>query len=281
MKKMMFLLLLFFLLVGCAKKENEVSYETSQINVETQDSIIENNDKIEVEKGENIVEHNEEYEQEDDVVDETEPKPKYYLHNNIVIKPLNEQINEKVVLLTIDDAPEHYSLEMAKILEEQGINAIFFVNGHFLKTDDGRAKLKAIYDLGFEIGNHTMTHPNLRDLDIIDQEKQIIELNDLVEKLVGKRPRFFRAPYGVNTDTSKRVVEEEGMQWMNWSYGYDFQQGYMEKEALADIMVNTNLLSPGANLLMHDRKFTYEALPSIIDGLRDKGYSFVDPREIK
>lgn len=277
----MFLLLLFFLLVGCAKKENEVSYETSQINVETQDSIIENNDKIEVEKGENIVEHNEEYEQEDDVVDETEPKPKYYLHNNIVIKPLNEQINEKVVLLTIDDAPEHYSLEMAKILEEQGINAIFFVNGHFLKTDDGRAKLKAIYDLGFEIGNHTMTHPNLRDLDIIDQEKQIIELNDLVEKLVGKRPRFFRAPYGVNTDTSKRVVEEEGMQWMNWSYGYDFQQGYMEKEALADIMVNTNLLSPGANLLMHDRKFTYEALPSIIDGLRDKGYSFVDPREIK
>ena len=68
---------------------------------------------------------------------------------------------------------------------------------------------------------------------------------------------------------------------MNWSYGYDWEKQYMEAAALADIMVNTELLRDGANLLMHDREWTADALKDIVEGLRAKGYELIDPATIK
>lgn len=214
-----------------------------------------------------------------DEVEETQPR--YVLQSNNSVKPIAETDNDRVVLLTIDDAPQNYGVEMAKLLKEKDINAIFFVNGHFISNEAGREKLEMIYDLGFEIGNHTMTHPNLSEISEEKQREEIVNLNNLIEQITGERPRFFRAPFGVNTDTSRQIMKEENMQSMNWTYGYDYSKEYMERDALADIMVNTNLLIPGANLLMHDREWTLEALPEIISGLKEKDYQFVDPKTIQ
>ncbi|MDE5413134.1 polysaccharide deacetylase family protein [Alkalihalobacterium chitinilyticum] len=208
--------------------------------------------------------------------------PQYTLNEtNFLIQPKKEGVNEKVVLLTIDDAPDQFGAEMAQILYDLDANAIFFVNGIFINKNDGKEQLKKIHELGFEIGNHTMSHKKLSELSAEEQRKEIVELNDLIEEIIGERPRFFRAPYGVNTDISKQVVEEEGMQWMNWTYGYDYFQQYTNAEALADIMVNAPELMNGANLLMHDRKWTKEALADIVTGLRNKGYEIVDPKKIQ
>src|SRR5699024_6870184 len=155
--------------------------------------------------------------------------------------------------------------------------AVFFVNGMYLESDEGKEDLRTIHDMGFEIGNHTYTHPNLPDIGEEEQWEEIVAVNDLVEEIIGERPRFFRAPFGMNTDYTEQVAEEEGMVLMNWTYGYDWEAEYQDPEALAEIMVNTELLSGGANLLMHDREWTKDALEDIIIGLRDKGYQLVDP----
>ncbi|WP_257008140.1 polysaccharide deacetylase family protein [Bacillus sp. FJAT-45350] len=223
-------------------------------------------------------------EEEESVVTEEESsiEPLYELSSDWRVIPIEGTgANEKVVLLTIDDAPDKYGVEMAERLQSLGVGAIFFINGHFLQSDEGKSQLKQIYELGFEIGNHTMTHPNLSKLSEQEQRDEIIKLNVLIEEITGERPRFFRAPFGVNTDISKQVVGEEDMKWMNWSYGYDFVSEYMNAEALAEIMVNTDLLRPGSNLLMHDRDFTLEALEEIVEGLQEKGYEIVEPSLIK
>ena len=196
------------------------------------------------------------------------------------IDPIGD-VNDEIVLLTIDDAPEKYSLEMAQTLKDLGVNAIFFVNGHFINTETEKENLKKIYDMGFVIGNHTMTHANLSNLTKEEQRKEMINLNDLVEEVTGERPTFFRAPYGVNTDYSNALALEEGMQVMNWTYGYDWEKEYLTKDALLDIMVNTPLLKNGANLLMHDRAWTNEALHDIVQGLQSKGFDMVDPNRIQ
>ena len=67
---------------------------------------------------------------------------------------------------------------------------------------------------------------------------------------------------------------------MNWTYGYDWEQEYMNAPALADVMVNSEFLGEGANLLMHDREWTANAIGDIMDGLRDKDFEFVDPKTI-
>ncbi|MBT2695352.1 polysaccharide deacetylase family protein [Bacillus sp. ISL-55] len=189
--------------------------------------------------------------------------------------------DEQIVLLTIDDAPDKNALEMAKTLKDLNVKAIFFVNGHFLDTPEEGEVLKQIHQMGFPIGNHTYNHKSLRDLPEEQQRKEIVDLNDRVEELIGERPQFFRAPFGMNTDYSKQVAADEKMLLMNWTYGYDWEKDYQSKEALADIMVNTPLLLNGANLLMHDRKWTSEALGDIVKGLQNKGYKVVDPTQIE
>lgn len=64
---------------------------------------------------------------------------------------------------------------------------------------------------------------------------------------------------------------------MNWTYGYDWEKGFQEKDALTEIMINSPYLNSGANLLMHDRKWTSAALEGIVKGLQEKGYEIVDP----
>lgn len=218
--------------------------------------------------------------QEEPVVEE-KPEMLYELNAaNWTFQPIGDA-NPQVVLLTIDDAPDKYALEMAKTLKSLNAPAIFFVNGHFIDTEEEKANLKEIYDMGFAIGNHTQTHINLKNSSEAQQQEEILKVNETVEAVIGEKPKFFRAPFGVNTDFSKALVQKEGMLLMNWTYGYDWEKQYMEANSLADIMVNTEYLTNGANLLMHDRKWTAEALTDIVEGLRAKGYELIDPQTIK
>lgn len=220
---------------------------------------------------------------------EEDIEAQYRVSENWSLVPIVEGTNENVVLLTIDDAPEKYALEMAKTLKELDAGAIFFVNGHFIDTPEEAEVLKEIHNMGFLIGNHTYSHVNLKTLenDLEKQREEIVGLNDVIEDIIGERPKFFRAPHGVNTDISRKIAEEEKMVLMNWSYGYDYFTPYMNKDKLVEAMVSGegpevdvpySLLKPGANLLMHDREWTNAALKDIITGLREEGYEILDPR---
>ncbi|RSD28175.1 polysaccharide deacetylase family protein [Mesobacillus subterraneus] len=206
--------------------------------------------------------------------------PQYRMKDDFSIQNI-ENPDEKVVLLTIDDAPDKYALEMANTLKDLNVKAIFFVNGHFIDTPEEGEVLKQIHQMGFSIGNHTYNHKTLKELTEEQQRKEIIDLNDRIEELTGERPQFFRAPFGMNTDYSKKLAAEEKMLLMNWTYGYDWEKNYQSKDALADIMVNTPLLRNGANLLMHDREWTSAALRDIVIGLEEKGYMIADPALIE
>lgn len=193
------------------------------------------------------------------------------------IEPLNKDDNKKVALLTFDDAPDQHAIEIAKKLKSIDAPAVFFINGMFIESDEGKETLKQLYDMGFEIGNHSQTHANLSEISPEEQRKEIIKTNELVYETIGVKPRFFRAPFGVNTDTSAEIIEQEDMVFMNWTYGYDWEADYQTPQSLTDIMLNTEYLSDGANLLMHDRSWTNDAIIDIAEGLKEKGYTLIDP----
>lgn len=193
----------------------------------------------------------------------------------------NRDENEKLVLLTFDDAPYGNTMAIAKALEEKNVKALFFINGMYMEDEEGFETIQKVHDMGFEIGNHTHTHAKLDDYSEEDQLEEIIKTNDIIEEAVGERPRFFRAPHGIMTDYAKQVTEDEKMTWMNWSFGYDWQPEYQDPTALVDITLNTELLGDGANILMHDRTWTAEAVPEIVDGLIEQGFTIVDPKLIQ
>lgn len=219
-----------------------------------------------------------------------EQQPEYYIsEETATVLPIDDA-NENIVLLTIDDVPDVNAVEMAHTLKALGVGAIFFVNGHFINDDEGAEKLKEIHDMGFLIGNHTNTHPVLPELTKDEQTEEIVSVSNRVEEIIGERPKFFRAPHGMNSDHSKTIAKEENMTIMNWTYGYDYFDAYTEPQALTEAMitgkgpdagVDYSLLKPGANLLMHDRDWTNEALKDIVEGLQNEGYEIVDPHLIE
>jgi peptidoglycan/xylan/chitin deacetylase (PgdA/CDA1 family) len=267
-----------------AEEEDQVQQEEEEAGTETEDQ-----EEHDEENEEEISSKSEESEAEV-ASNEIEKEAKYYIDENASVVPLNDDTDENVVLLTIDDAPEENTLEMAETLKELDAGAIFFVNGHFLETPEQEEALKQLHEMGFIIGNHTYNHPVLTDISEEEQREEIISLSDRVEEIIGERPKFFRAPHGVNTDFSEALVEEEGMVLMNWTYGYDYFAPYQDAEKLTEAMVtgeapevdiDYSLLKPGANLLMHDREWTNEALGDIVRGLREQGYEIVDPHLIQ
>lgn len=289
-KKILYILglVVILLIAGCNNNENEVEPEEN-INTEP-----DNQEEIEeetpgVENIDNESDSDEGNNEEPDLEEGVVTAAYEVNEENWSITPIDDA-NEQVVLLTIDDAPDKYALEMAHTLLELEADAIFFVNGHFLETEEQKEALKEIYDMGFSIGNHTYSHLVLPDITEEEQKEEIVSLSDKVEEIIGERPKFFRAPHGAFNDYTKELVKEEGMTLMNWSYGYDYFQPYMDKDKLTTAMITGegpevdvpySLLKPGANLLMHDREHTAAALHDIVVGLRDKGYEMVDPKLIK
>ena len=227
----------------------------------------------------------EEVVEEEEAVEEVEEDLAYQYEINpniFTVEPIEGETaeDEKLVLLTFDDAPYGNSLQIAEILEERGVSAIFFVNSMYMEDEEGKAAIQDLHERGFEIANHTHTHAKLDDYSEESQQTEIITTNDIVEEATGERPRFFRAPHGIMTEYSKQVVADEGMMWMNWSFGYDWELQYQDADALADITLNTELLGNGSNILMHDREWTAAAVPAIVDGLIDQGFTIVDPKLI-
>jgi len=268
MKKLGIIVFAAILLVmaGCGANDSNSTKDDEPAKADKTKKETTNEQKKDSEKGE---------------AEEKQLKPEYELNTkNWSIKPIDDA-DSKVVLVTIDDAPDKHAVEMAKKLKKLNVPAIFFVNGHFIDSEKGKNDLKDIHDMGFVIGNHTYSHNSLPDSPEGRQKKEILDVNKMVEDIIGEKPSFFRAPNGQNTDYSKKLVEEQGMTLMNWTYGYDWNSEYMTKDAIQKIMVNAPELNDGANLLMHDRDWTNEALEGIIQGLKDKGYSFVDPKLIK
>ncbi|MFV8261132.1 polysaccharide deacetylase family protein [Aerococcus viridans] len=283
LKRIPVLLLTGLLLAGCAGNEQE-NGDGAQEQATSSESLEANNT--------NDGEDAESIDQDEDTNEETDNQvANYYIDPEISsVLPANEDANPNVVLATVDDVPRKLpetptsSVEEAQAMADRGIYGIFFVNGMYLQGEDGeegRQALKEIADMGHVIGNHTLTHYSLDQ--VPDEETlrhEIIGNQDIIEEVIGYRPQFFRPPHGIETPELEGILEEENMVSMTWSYGFDWDENYSNPAMLADVMVNTEFLSPGANLLMHDLTWTNEAMPAILDGIQAKGYEFVDARDI-
>ena len=279
MKKTIYstLLISSLLLAGCQDNSESPADETDT-GADTTEQV----DDTETNENESSDDSSEEVEEEEK---EEEVAYKYKVNRNtFAIEPINpeENADEKLVLLTFDDAPYGNTMQIADTLAERDVSALFFVNGMYMEEEEGFETMQEIPDMGFEIGHHTHTHATLNDSMYSEEDihAEILKTSDIVEEAIGERPRFFRAPHGIMTDYAEQVVAEEGMSWMNWSFGYDWEVQYQDAEALADITLNTELLGNGTNILMHDRTWTADAVPAIVDGLLEQGFTIVDPKLI-
>ncbi|HUC92374.1 MAG TPA: polysaccharide deacetylase family protein [Paenibacillus sp.] len=208
-------------------------------------------------------------------------EPQYRMNKAYRFEAIAPGAPDKVVLLTFDDGPKEKKqlTSMLDTLDKHNAKAVFFVNGYRVKQNPDLLKL--IAERGQTIGNHAWDHINLKKESKANVRKQIGDVQALVEKLTGEKPRMFRAPFGAGGDAVKAVTASEQMLYMTWSNGsLDWDKSTKDKPdaVIANVMKQ---LHPGANILMHELPWTASALEKLLTELEANGYGFIDPATIE
>lgn len=167
-------------------------------------------------------------------------------------------------------------LPILEILDKAGVKATFFVVGQWCeKYPDA---VKAIQEAGHEIGNHSDRHKDMTKLDRSDIVEEIETASDKVEEITGIRPKLFRAPSGAYNDLLVETARELGYEVIQWDCDSIDWKGYTADEICDRIEERAK---PGSITLFHaGAKHTAEALPRILDYLKEEGYTILPVSEM-
>jgi len=144
-------------------------------------------------------------------------------------------------------------------------------------------------DEGHEIGNHSYTHNYsliYRSGGLDDFRDDILQAQDFIWENFGYMMTSFRFPGGSMgrgasiIQPRRELIEELGYQWFDWHI--DSGDANPHSSDRRAVVLTSNVLTHTRGreqliILMHDsayRASTLEALPAIIAGLREQGYTF-------
>jgi peptidoglycan-N-acetylglucosamine deacetylase len=187
------------------------------------------------------------------------------------------------VALTFDDGPDPVDTpKLLDLLREKGVKATFFVVGK--RADQYPEIVRRAWAEGHLIANHTWSHYSLFCFLMPRRLRAEIERGtESVRRSCGSRPRFFRSPVGMRHPLLGPYLKDAGLEYVSWSIrtrdtltanSRVLARRILNKAASGDIILLHDHLSGGADAML-------EALPRVIDELRERGFEFVlvGPRE--
>lgn len=187
------------------------------------------------------------------------------------------------VALTFDDGPSpEYTPLILDILKEKDVTATFFLVGSHVEKYPDIAK--RIVKEGHEVGNHTYHHVNIPTLKYNDLHREILLTNKVIHQITGESPSYLRPPRGMYDARYRRLAHLLGQDIVLWTISGQDWKSTVSARAIVSRIVNKS--SGGEIILLHDsgalirseggnHKALVEALPQIIDGLREKGLEIV------
>jgi len=184
------------------------------------------------------------------------------------------------VALTFDDGPHpEYTPKVLETLDRFGAKASFFVIGRHLEKYGNLAA--AASRAGHLVANHSFNH--FRAMSFFSNReirREIFQCQEELEKWVGYRPSFYRQPAGFRNPKIFGILREMGMSLVGWQ-AHALDTVAKDPRAIARRILKT--FRPGGVILLHDgwdrdgekdRTPTLEALPLILQGLKDRGLQF-------
>jgi peptidoglycan/xylan/chitin deacetylase (PgdA/CDA1 family) len=196
------------------------------------------------------------------------PAPKYVMGVPGVVADKGSQPAAlpplRKVTLTFDDCgtPPVQVVRILDVLRDYGVKAIFFTTGVCVE------RYPEVFDRVVAedhlIGNHTYSHLNLTKISLEDARSEIANGPPQA------RGGFWRPPYAAHNPQIDAVAVELGYTLMMWNIDSSDWRGRSADEITSTVLSGAR---PGAIVLMHvEGAHTAEALPAIIDGLRQRGY---------
>ncbi len=187
---------------------------------------------------------------------------------------------QKMVALTFDiswgkQAPE----PILDILEQKNTkNVTFFLSGPWAR--DNADIVRRMDQMGIEIASHGWKHVNYSQHNDEFVKEQILLTHETLLGITGKEPRLLRTPNGDFNKKTLQIAADLGYMVIQWDTdSKDWMRPGSDK-------IVENVLSktyPGDIILLHASDSalqTIDALPHIIDGLRQQGYQIVSVSQL-
>lgn len=257
------------------------------------------NDEKEVEQGQIIQSEEEKKIEEEKRIKQIEEKLKIDEQNKIknsatfteeqlnAIENIYDETGEKRVFLTFDDGPNmSVTPFILDLLKKENIKATFFVLGSRVQYNP--ELIQREYNEGHYIANHSFSHVYreiYQDVDSVFEEYNATE--EEIQEALGNpnyHSKLFRFPGGSTggyySEIKAEAVEalrNSGIASLDWNALSRDAEGAKTVEELVQNVIDTVGDKQSVVILMHDaadKILTYEALPQIIQYLRDSGYSF-------
>ncbi len=181
------------------------------------------------------------------------------------------------VALTFDDGPDPVDTpRLLDILHEKGVKATFFVVGK--RAEQYPEIVRRARDEGHLIASHTWSHSLVFCFLTPRRLRAEIERGaEVVHRICGFRPRYFRSPVGLRHPLLGTYLKHEEQEFISWSVrSYDtiikkssvLSRRILKQATGGDIILLHDHLPSGASAML-------EVLPGIIDELRGRGLEFV------
>ena len=184
---------------------------------------------------------------------------------------------DKIAYLTFDDGPNGYTPQILDILVAHHAQATFFM----LEPQIRRYPevVKRMRDDGHALGLHGVTHDAGR---IYTSPQAVVNemeaCNTALTNATGYRTSIIRVPYGSKPYMSqpyRDAVHDAGYRMWDWNVDScdSCRAAVPADEIVANVTHQVQKMKKPV-ILFHDKKTTVEALPRVLDMLKQQGYVF-------
>ena len=182
--------------------------------------------------------------------------------------------DKPMVALTFDDGPYRNNTKaIMELFEQYDGRATFFVVGYHLDVF-GEATLEA-YRRGFQIGNHTLNHPALRQISDAEGMEEIVGLNRKLNELGIPGDVMLRPPYG---EFTQYLQENLTVPMIGWNVD---SADWLTKDAENIYERVVGKVKDGDIVLLHDlHDATAEAMQRVVPALVEQGFQLVTVEEL-
>lgn len=122
-------------------------------------------------------------------------------------------------------AGEVGSPRLLKLFEDMDIKTTWFIPGHSIETFP--EQMKAVAEAGHEIGLHGYSHENPLAMTSRQEEDVLLKSIELIEKLCGKKPRGYVAPWWEFSKVSNELLLKHNILYDNSLMHDDYTPYYV------------------------------------------------------
>jgi peptidoglycan-N-acetylglucosamine deacetylase len=174
------------------------------------------------------------------------------------------------VALTFDDGPSAYTKKIVDILVEEKVAATFLFVGQ--NVERNRDAVAYANEHGMAIGNHSWDHSRMTNASHAEQAVNLARASKAVESVTHTPVTLFRPPYGLLDNDLIFSAKAEQLKVLMWNR--DPKDWHAEnKEDILRYFREVN--ASGGVYVLHEDPKTLEALPEIIEYLKDSNLKFV------